>query len=322
MTKKQIISLVLIASFFIVLDLGIYELFTKNYMNDTSSEMQAKSVEVSEYLPFDEGSGIVRTETDVKITGDLPVLDGAAALFPVYSSFAASLYPEESVIYDKGSGTFSEGSALQYTNTRGAYKGIVDGTCDLIFCAKPSQEQLKYAEDMGVELELVPIGREAFVFIVNGSNPVSDMTIDQIKAVYSGEITNWKELGGENRPIHATQRNEGSGSQTAFLGLMGDTEADPSPWGIFGSPIGFSYRYYVEGLVGNGRVKMLSLNGVYPDKENIRNGNYPITGELYAVYRKGDHNDNIQKIINWILSDEGQKTIEENGYVSLSGKDY
>ncbi|MBO5995129.1 MAG: substrate-binding domain-containing protein [Firmicutes bacterium] len=317
MTKKQIISLILLAAAFVVLDLGIYFNFTKNFINSSSPEMQAKSVEVSEYLPFDDDSKIVRLDTDMKLTGELPVLDGAAALFPVYSAIAGATYPEDSITYDEAAQTFAENSALQYTNTRGAYKRIVDGDCDMIFVAKPSEEQLKYAEDKGVELEFVPIGREAFVFIVNSSNPVDDITVDELKAIYSGGITNWKELGGEDRLIHATQRNEGSGSQTAFLGIMGDTEVHPSILGPLGSPIGFSFRYYVEGIVENGGVKMLALDGAYPDKENIRNGKYPVVADIFAVYRKGDDGPNVRKLVDWILSDEGQKIIEESGYVAL-----
>ena len=317
MTKKQIVSLVILGAAFVVLDLGIYFNFTKNFINSTSPEMQAKSVEVSEYLPFDDDSKIVRMDTEMTLEGDLPVLDGAAALFPVYSAFAASVYPEESIIYDEASGTFTEESALQYTNTRGAYQRIVDGDCDLIFVAKPSEEQLKYAADNGVELEFVPIGREAFVFLVNGSNPVDDITLDELKGIYSGKITNWKELGGEDRLIHATQRNEGSGSQTAFLSVMGDTEVHPSALGPLGSPIGFSFRYYVEGIVENGRVKLLALDGIYPNKVNIRNESYPIVANLFAVYRKNEDNSNVRKLVEWILSDEGQKIVEESGYVAL-----
>ena len=317
MTKKQIVSLVILGAAFVVLDLGIYFNFTKNFINNTSPEMQAKSVEVSEFLPFDQDSGIVRVDSDTMLTGDLPVLDGAAAIFPVYSAFCAALYPEDSVEYDEEAGAFSEKSALQYTNTRGAYEKIVDGECDLIFVAKPSNEQMAYAKEKGVELEFVPIGREAFVFIVNANNPVDGITIDELKAIYSGEITNWSELGGDDRMIHATQRNEGSGSQTAFLSLMGDAKVKTSPLGFLGTPIGFSYRYYVEGIAENGGVKMLALNGVYPDKENIRNESYPIVGNLMAVFRKDDKNPNIQKMVSWILSDEGQRIIEESGYVPL-----
>lgn len=194
---------------------------------------------------------------------------------------------------------------------------MVDGDADLIFCAKPSQEQLDYAASRGVTLELVPIGYEAFVFIVNKDNPVENLTTGQVRDIYAGKITNWSDVGGEKRHIDAVQRNSGSGSQTAMENFMGDTQMKRNLIGFDGSAIGFSFRYYVEGLVGNSQVKMIALDGVYPDKKNISTGKYPIIANLYAVYNKDNENENIQKLMEWILSEEGQTVVEECGYVGL-----
>ena len=65
-------------------------------------------------------------------------------------------------------------------------------------------------------------------------------------------------------------------------------------------------------------VKMLALNGVYPSAENIQNGTYPVIAEFYAIYRKDNTNENIPVLIEWILSEEGQKIIEDSGYVRIS----
>ena len=91
-----------------------------------------------------------------------------------------------------------------------------------------------------------------------------------------------------------------------------------NPLGIFfGSPIGYSFRYYVEGITQNANVKMISLNGIAPTKENIQNGRYPLSSHFFAVYRKDNKNANVKKLIDWILSPEGQKIIDNNGYVPL-----
>ena len=163
----------------------------------------------------------------------------------------------------------------------------------------------------------MPIGREAFVFIVNKNNPVDNLTVEQVKGIYSGEIKKWSEVGGENRYIDALQRNAGSGSQTAMLSFMDGVQMKRSLTGLFGSAIGFSFRYYVEGIVENSDVKMLSLNGVYPSPENIADESYPLVSSFYAVYRKDDTNPNIPVLINWILSDEGQRIVGESGYAPL-----
>ena len=310
---KQIVSIFGIVSFFVVTNVFIYFVFTNRCINDFSNQMQAKSVEVDEYLPFAKETKIIKKET-TKLEGDLPVIDGAAALVPVFNSFVYSLYPESSVKYENGD--FTSDSALQYHNTRGAYKGIVDGDIDIAFCAKPSDEQVQYGLDKGVELELIPIGREAFVFLVNKNNPVDSLSMQQLKDIYSGKITNWKDVGGANRPINVVQRNQGSGSQTTLEKLFGKDIAS-NFFGPFGASIGFSFRFYVEELTKHGHIKMLELNDVYPSKENVQNESYPIVSNFYAVIRKGEmeSNSNIKKVIDFILSPTGQDIIDEIGYV-------
>lgn len=313
---KQILAIVLTAAVFAAFDIAVYNVVTKRYINHNSEAMQAKSVELCKYLPFDENSEIVKINSSFKLNEKLPVIDGAAALYPVFSAFVNAVYPKESVHFDGEN--FTSDSALHYTNTRGSYKAIVDGDADLIFCAKPSEEQLAYAKEKGVELELIPIGREAFVFIVNAENPVNSLTEEQVRDIYSGKILNWSEVGGKNRLINALERNEGSGSQTQMLSFMGGGEIKRNIFGaLTGSAIGFSFRYYVEGIVGNSGVKMLSINGVYPDKEHIANGEYPLSSNFYAVCRKNDDNENLRAFIDWIISEEGQKIIEQSGYVPL-----
>ena len=310
---KQILSIVGVVSAFVITNVFIYYVFTNRCINDFSSQMQAKSVEVNEYLPFAKETKIVKKEA-TKLDGDLPKIDGAAALVPVFNSFVYSLYPESSVKYENGD--FTADSALQYHNTRGAFKGIVDGDVDIAFCASPNKDQIQYGLDKGVELELTPIGRESFVFIVNTNNPVDNLSMQQLKDIYTGKITNWKDVGGANRPINVLQRNKGSGSQTALEKLIGE-EVKPNMFGPLGASIGFSFRFYVEELTEHGHIKMLSLNGVYPSKENVQNESYPIVSNFYAATRKGETNPNVQKVLDFVLSPTGQEIVDEVGYVSL-----
>ena len=281
-----------------------------------SNEISNLSINLKDYLPFGRNSKINYTKSDFQIEKNIPVLDGASALYPVFSAIASAIYPENSVYFDGEN--FTKESKVQMRNTRGAYQALVDGVSDIIFCAAPSKEQLSYAEEKNVELEFVPIGLEAFVFIVNANNTVEDLSVEQIKKIYSGKILNWKEVGGSNSFIAAWQRKLGSGSQTAFLNFMNEEKTRTNPFGIFfGNPIGYSFRYYVEGITRNENVKMISLNGIAPTKENIQNGTYPLSSYFFAVYRKDSKNENLKKLVDWILSPEGQKIIEDNGYVPL-----
>ena len=312
---KQLGVIVLVIAMFIGLDTGIYQLFIKRVISHHSPGMQKMSVEVGNYVPFTGSENVYSAEGVTKLEGDIPVIDGAAALLPIYAGFVQSIYPESSVIYNGED--YDASSAMHYTNTRGAYKDIVDGNADIIICAQPSDEQLQYAKDNGVELEMVPIGSDAFVFIVNDSNPVNNITLEQIRGIYSGEIKNWKELGGKDIPIAAMRRNKNSGSQTALEKLMGDTPIKPDYTTLFGSPIGFSFRYYVTGMLGEGKVKILTINGIAPTAETIADGSYPVAGNIYAIYRKGETNENVQKAIDFMLSPEGQKIVEQSGYIPL-----
>ena len=325
--QKQIGLLLLIAALFAAFHVSLYLLLTRRLSNNFSGTNQAGMIDVGKYLPHEPDSDLVRVESSLHLTENLPVLDGAAALLPVYAAFVDAVYPPGSVTYEGGSFSndnfygenFADDSKMQYRNTVRGYRAVVDGTADILFCAAPSEAQLQYAEEQGVELVCVPIGREAFVFFVNAQNPVDNLTTEQVRGIYAGEYTNWAEIGGADRIINPVTRLSGSGSQSAMDAFMGGREiARKSLLALAGASIGYSFRYYMDGIVGNEYVKMLALNGIYPSTENIRNGSYPIIMEFYAVYRADNDNENIPILIDWILSEEGQTVIEESGYVGIT----
>lgn len=286
----------------------------------------APNINVHEYLPFREDSKIVKLDNaSLKLTDNLPVIDGAAAFFPVYSAFVNAVYPETTELYD---------GVFEYNNTPGGYQLLAEKGIDLFLGVYPSEEQKAYAEECGTTFVYTPVGTEAFVFFVHKDNPIDSLTSDQIRGIYSGEITNWKELGGKNEEIAAFQRNEGSGSQSMLQRFMGDTPIMEAPTELVNglmsgiieqvsnyrsksNSIGFSFRYYVEGIIQNPDIKVLSVDGVAPTAENIRNGSYPIVTPMYAVTWEGNPNENVDKLLAWILSDEGQYIIEETGYVGI-----
>lgn len=284
------------------------------------------NINTNEYLPFDSNSKIVKLEeASLKLTNNLPIVDGAAAVFPVYSAFVNATYPSNTKLYD---GTF------EYNNTVGGYKLLGEKEIDIFFGAYPSKEQIETAESKGTEFIYTEIGKEAFVFFVHKDNPVQNLTKEQIQKIYSGEITNWKDVGGIDEEIVAFQRNEGSGSQSMLKRFMGDKPIMKPPSeqindlmsGIIErvsnyknktNSIGFSFRYYLEGIIKNPDIKMVSIDGVAPTVENIKNGKYPITTSLYAVTYKDNPNENVDKLTDWVLSSEGQEIIEKTGYVGL-----
>ena len=325
--KKQIAMLLAVVLVFAAFNAGVYFLLTGRLANNFSGTDQSKMVDVGAFLPHEEGSHLPKIDCSLQLTDDLPVLDGAAALVPVYAAIIHNAYPEGCVTFEGGSFSddnfygenFAADSKMQYKNTVRGYKAIVDGETDILFCAAPSAEQKQYAAEQGVELVYVPVGLEGFVFFVNEQNPVENLTVQQVRDIYAGNITNWADVGGKNRIINPVTRLAGSGSQSAMDKFMGDTPIGrKSPLAVTGGSIGFSFRYYLDGMVGSDNVKMLSLNGVYPSAENIQNGSYPVIAQFYAIYRADNENENIQALIDWLLSDEGQEIIEQCGYVRIT----
>ncbi len=323
--KKKIFKwwgiLVLVLAIWLGIELGI-DAYNASITIDTNP-----NINCCEYLPFDENSKIVTldSEASLKLSGDLPIIDGAAAVFPVYSAFVNETYPNTVKLDD---GTF------EYNNTSLGYRRLAEKKTDIFFGAYPSEEQIEYATKNGTEFEYTEIGKEAFVFFVHRDNPIENLTTEQIQDIYSGKITNWKDVGGVDEEIVAFQRNQGSGSQSMLIRFMGDKEIMDAPSeqvndlmsGIIdvvskyknkSSSMGFSFRYYVEGIIKNPDIKMISIDGVAPTVENIKNGTYPITTPLYAVTYKDNPNQNVKKLIDWVLSEEGQEIIEKTGYVGV-----
>ena len=326
---KRPFVLILTVLMFVFVNVFLYVTITSRLANNYSGTSSLKMINVASFLPFVDESKLARTGSSLKfnIDDDLPVLDGAAALVPVYASVIDNCYPKGTVTYKGGAFSddnyygenFAADSVMQYQNTIRGFNALVDGKVDLFFTAHPSKEQMEYAKEKGVELEIVPIGLEAFVFFVNKNNPVNALTSEQIRSIYKGDITNWSEVGGINRGINPLVRVKGSGSQTMMDKFMGENAIQKRRLtAVFGKAIGYSFRYYLSGMVADDNTKMLAVDGIYPDAINIRNRTYPLTANFYVAYRKDNQNENVERLVSWLLSSEGQTMIEACGYVGLS----
>ena len=317
--------------------IGIYAVFLSipivlEEYEDSITVKEVVNIDTSKYMPFNKNSKIafLDEESTLKLTDNLPRIDGAAAFFPVYSAYVNAVYPDSIDL-----SLISDDNVFLYNNTSRGYSILAQKKSDIFFGVYPSEDQLYYAEHFGTEFVFTPIGDEAFVFFTHKDNPVDNLTIEQVKAIYSGEITNWKEVGGNNVPIKAYQRNSGSGSQSMMERFMGDTPLMIPPKhqvqdlmsGIIDkvtdyqnrhSAIGFSYRYYLTGIMSNPDVKLLKIEGVAPTNENIRNRSYPIRTPIYAVTYEGQENENVQIFLDWVLGPQGQELLEKSGYVSLN----
>ena len=314
---------------FIVTLLGWGGVYAYEVHDDNIEVLRDRGIDLTLYEPFKEDAKVARLDkpSSLKFTEDsLPKIDSATALYPIAAAFVEAVYP-------KGNYAYQEQNILMQTTTRMAFNNLIEGKADIIFASIPSQEQLETAKEKGVELHLTPIGKEGFVFFVNDNNPVQELTIEQIQDIYSGKITNWSKVGGNNEEIEAFQREKNSGSQTRLEELMQGKELLTAPMsetrggmgGIirraadyknYKNALGFSFRYYASEMVDNKAIKLLHINGIPPTKETIRTNEYPLTGQFYAI-TTGNHNEQLEKFIGWILSEEGQELIEKSGYVRI-----
>ena len=304
---------------------------TVTILNNIGIAVVTEASPEEDYDPYAEDSKIALLdgEASFRLESDYPRLDGATALYPVYSAFFRAVYPDE---FREDPHRLRE-KYLRLSTTTGAYIAIVNGDADIIFVASASEKQQEYARENGVELEFIPLGSEAFVFFVNEKNPLNDISLKDVKRIYTGDATEWRELGVDGLgEIIAFQRDEGSGSQTALENLIGKENLIKAPGrevstmsGIvysvadyknYKNAIGYSFRYYATVMNGNSGLKLLSLNGVEPTVDNIKNGTYPVSGNFYAVIRS-DAGENVREFIDWMRSAEGQEIIEKTGYVPL-----
>lgn len=253
----------------------------------------------------------------------LPRVDASLATQPLMDAFILNF-----------TGKTTKEMEINYTNTDPAYTKLINNEADLIVVTEPSTDELKRAEDANVELEVTKVVNEGFVFFVNKENKIDSLTLEQIRQIYSGEITNWNQVGGEDAEIIAYQRPENSGSQTGLYSLVMKElpvkiptikeSVNLSMAGIIEyvadyenglNSIGFGYYYYANEMYFNENLKYLGINGVKPTYETIKDESYPILTAYYIVTRKNETNENVLKLKETMLSKRGQEVATKAGYV-------
>ena len=256
---------------------------------------------------------------------EYPKVDGSTAMLPLsYALMMAS------------TGVSEEEAKLAITHhkTTDSFYSLIDGDADILIVGNPASDVFDYAAEKNVELEMKPIGVDALVFLISDLNPVEDVLHEEIVGVYTGKITNWKQLGGEDLPILAYQRNETAGSQvmmenvvmkgiemtdapTEFRpGEMGDLVDVVASYRNSADAIGYSVYYYVTEMYVKQGIKLLSVNGVAPSNETIASREYPYTQPNYAVVRKDEpRNSPARRLFDFLTTEEGKAFLTAHNYV-------
>lgn len=329
---SSMITLIVVIVLIVALCVGAYFLVSSLYekkLNQNSNVDNNNSQDNIQDTSKDEEEEI--SSEPLYTLDNYPKVDASLATQPLTNAFIKNFVGEDVDV-----------SKLDYTNTHPGYVRLINDEVDLIVVTEPSEEELELAKQKGVELEVIPVVKEGFVFYVNSNNKVDYLTKDQIQGIYSGEITNWKEVGGEDMEIKPFQRPTNSGSQTGMLSLvMKDKKLmDPlkenlvetmaqiinfvSSYENGKNSIGYSYYYYAttmyEGIdkAVASNIKLLGIDGVKPNAKTIQNGTYPYTTAYYIVINKADdENSPSRKLANLMLSKRGQQVAKNAGYVPV-----
>jgi len=224
----------------------------------------------------------------------------------------------------------NRGSVIQVTGG-GSGTGIaalINGTTDICMSSRPMKEDEKRKlrdryQTMGTEL---PVAKDGLSIYLHESNPVKELTIEQLRRIYTGEVTNWQEVGGKAAPITLYSRENSSGTYVYFkdnvlLGRDYSARCQTLPGtaavvnAVARDPNGIGYggAAYAKGVRDCAVKKDAAAAGVLPNEATVRDGSYPVSRYLFFYTRTKPSGD-AKKFIDWILSAEGQSVVTKVGY--------
>jgi phosphate transport system substrate-binding protein len=268
----------------------------------------------------DSGPSVAGAATSIQNKGSDTMFNLALAWAEVYGQ----LYPEIQIaVTGGGSGT--------------GIAALINGTVDMANASRRiKDEERADAEANGIEPVEQVVAGDAIAIVVHPSNPVEGLTIPQLSAIFSGQIVNWREVGGEDRPIVLLSRESNSGTHVYFLEevvrqgdssdgtlFSSDTLLMPSSEGISAevrenpNAIGYDGLGYVTD--DQKVVAVAPAAGdlhVLPSVETVKDGSYPIARGLY-IYTVGEPEGAIREYLDWILGPDGQAIVQELGFVPL-----
>jgi phosphate transport system substrate-binding protein len=209
------------------------------------------------------------------------------------------------------------------TGTGEGIRSLIDGNIDIADASREVKaEEEDRAKKGGVELIKHTIALDCLAVVVHPSNPINNISLKDLKAVYVGEIVNWKQLGGPDMVIVPINRDSSSGTFEMWIEevLNGarhrpDAQVQSSSGGVAYAVSGNRYAigYVSLGFISEG-VKALSVDGVMPSHETAQDGSYYITRDLY-MYVRGDRGPEVDKFLDFVYSEEGRKIILDTGFL-------
>ncbi len=244
------------------------------------------------------------------------VIDGSSTVGPVAKAFAQyymDRYPNVTI-------TVSE------TGSGNGAKSLINGACDIADMSRfIKPKEFKSAIDNGIYPVAHVVAMDGIAVAVHPSNPISELSLRQVKQIYTGRVTNWRELGGPNREIVVISRDTSSGTYGVFSDIVLDDEpieraeyvqsngAARSRVSTTPAAIAYVGLGFLEGL------KAVAVNGVEPNLRTVGTGRYPIARPLFMVTDGyPDIGSHLHRFITLYLSPSGQQIVKDVGYVPVT----
>lgn len=255
---------------------------------------------------------------------NFPRLDGSADAVPLAQNLAAVLL-----------GEFQQQASdlTQFYDTENALQRLKNDKCDLLLLSDPPQTLLEELGQEGFEVQMEELATDGLVFVVHADNPVDSLTVEQLRDIYTGDITNWKEVGGEDAEILPFQHTDDTGSQALMdrLVMNGEKRTSPPPtlnpvtyqmdaeasYDSSPNAIGYTFYRHSQDLEQSQNMKLLQVEGVTPSAQTVSDHTYPLTTTYYVAMGAQQNPDSpTATLFSWLLSPAGQQLLE--GYPSTA----
>ena len=211
---------------------------------------------------------------------------------------------------------------VQQIGSSAGIKNAIEGTSQIGMASRDLKD-----EEKASGLKETQIAIDGIAVITNKNNEVKDLTLEQVKDIYTGQITNWKEVGGKDAPIVVVSREDGSGTRDGFQENVGfeseeltkDAQISDGSGNIKSIVEGNenSIGYISFGYVDD-KVNALTIDGVELTVENVKDNKYAIARPFLLVNKEDKISEEGTKFIEFILSEEGQKIVEDKGFISIN----
>lgn len=209
---------------------------------------------------------------------------------------------------------------IQQIGSSAGIKNVISGVSEIGMASRELKDEEK------AEVSETVIAYDGIGLVVHPSNSVTNLSMEDIKGIYTGKIKNWKEVGGEDAPIVVVSRDESSGTRDAFQELVGFTSEELETSATIADGNG-SVKTTVatnENAIGyisfeqiDDQVKALKVDEVEPTADNVLNKSYKLSRPFIVVYKDSNITEEGKKFIDYILSDAGQAIVEEEGGIKL-----